>query len=202
MPLVGHGPLVADNSHHESKSELLGPHGSLNHQVMAPADNPELGPGMQEELGHDTDVPDFISTQCHTSENNLFLPSPRFPSGSYRSLLLHQPRRSLQHHRFVSNIFVVNCQPRPLPSCLPASLELAPRYSRTQLRQLCYCAPTIPTNQQCAVPNKTPSFPFEIASFLSLAQIGTPTNCHDELSRDKRSFHIEAFCFLSKSRAT
>jgi hypothetical protein len=116
MPLVGHGSPVIDNPHHEPKCDLLGPHGSGSQWVFA--ENAELGPGMQEELDHDTDDPDIISTECHTSKNNIYPSSPRSPSGSHRSLLNHQRRHSLQEHKFVSITIVVSlappraCQPR------------------------------------------------------------------------------------------
>jgi hypothetical protein len=127
MPLVGHGSLVADNPHHESKCDLLGPHGSQSQQVFASAENAELGPGMLEELGHDTDGPDFISTRCHTSDKNIFPSSPRSSFGSHRSLLILQRRHSLQEHKFVSNAIIVSLVP---PSCLPTSLDFDPIHTR------------------------------------------------------------------------
>jgi hypothetical protein len=123
MPLVGHGSPVADDPHHESKCDLLGPHGSGSQRVFA--ENAELGPGMQEEeldldldLDHDTDDSDYISTKWHASKNKISPSPPRSPSGSHRSLLNHQRRHSLQEHKFVSITIVVSlappraCQPR------------------------------------------------------------------------------------------
>lgn len=114
MPLVGHSSLVADNPYHESKSDLLGPHGSGSHQVVASAEN-AAGQGVEVDyLVHDIDEPD-ISTEGHTFENNIF---PTSPSGSPRSLSIHQPRHSLSVKIIVSSTIAFSsflhraCQPR------------------------------------------------------------------------------------------
>jgi hypothetical protein len=110
MPLVGHGYPVADIPHHESKCDLLGPHGSASQQAFASVENALLGPGMQEGLDNDTDSPEFISTECHTSKNNFF-PSSSLPTlGSHHSLLISQHRHSLPERKLVSKTIV--CQPR------------------------------------------------------------------------------------------
>ena len=103
MPLVGHGALVADNPHCESKCDLLGPH------RFASAENALLERGMQEDLSHDTGDFDIISTE-HTSENGILPPTPGLPVSShrslYRSLLIHQRRHSFREQLNVSNTIV------------------------------------------------------------------------------------------------
>jgi hypothetical protein len=136
MPLVGHSSLVADAPHHESKCDLLGPHGSGCQQVFASAKNAALGRGMQEELGHDTDEPGFISTKCHTSENNILPSSPRSPFGSHRSLLNHQRRHSLPEQKFVSIQWLSASS--PLRPCQPR-LFFTPFTSTTIIVVLLLC---------------------------------------------------------------
>jgi hypothetical protein len=116
MSLAGHS-LVA---HHESKCDLLGPHVSGSQQLFASAEDAALGGGMQVELAHDTDHPDFISTKCHTSQNKG---SPSSPKSRSRSLSRRR-RRSLPEIILVSNIMLFSLIPL---ARLPASLdELSP----------------------------------------------------------------------------
>lgn len=104
MSLGGHGSLVA---HHESKCDLLGRHASGSQQLFASAENAALGRGMPVELAHDTGHPDFISTECHTSQNNC---SPSSPKSHPRSLSRRR-RPSLFEIIWVSSIMLFSLIP-------------------------------------------------------------------------------------------
>lgn len=104
MSLAGHGSLVA---HHESKCDLLGRHVSGSQQLFASAENAALGRGMQVELAHDTDHHDFISSECHTSQNNG---SPSSPKSHLRSLSRRR-RPSLPEIILVSSVMLFSLSP-------------------------------------------------------------------------------------------
>jgi hypothetical protein len=110
MSLGGHGSLVA---HHESKCDLLGPHVSGSQQLFASAQNVALDRAKQVELAHDTVHPDFISTECHTSQNKG---SPSSPKPHPRSLSRRR-RPSLPEIILVSGIMLFSLIP-----CVPSSL--------------------------------------------------------------------------------
>lgn len=132
MSLGGHGPLFA---HHESKCDLLGRHASGSQQLFASAENAVLGQGMQVELAHDIGHPDFINTECHTSQNNG---SPSSPKSHPRSLSRRR-RPSLPENISVSSIIWFSLI--PLRTFQPRLISFHPIHSATKLTSACYCAP-------------------------------------------------------------
>jgi hypothetical protein len=114
MSLVGHDSPVVGNAHDESRSNLLGPHGSESRHVFASAKNASRFEQWQSvESTRQNCEPDISSNESHTpDENNIQTES----CGRHRTHFNHQ--RSQRYSESISVSYVVSrfahrsCQPR------------------------------------------------------------------------------------------
>ena len=114
MSLVGHDSPVVDNAHDESKSNLLGPHGSESHHVFASAKNASRFEQWQGVVStRENYEPDISSDESHTSDENIIQSES---CARHRTHFNHQRRQ--RYSESVSVSYVVSrfarrsCQPR------------------------------------------------------------------------------------------
>jgi hypothetical protein len=113
MPLVGHDSPVVDNPHDESKSNLLGPHGSESHHAFASAKNASRFEQWQGvESTRQNCEPDISSYKSHTSDENIIQTES---CGRHRTHFNHQRRQ--RYSEPISVSYVVSRFPRR--SCQP-----------------------------------------------------------------------------------
>ena len=114
MSLVGHDSPVVDNAHDESKSNLLGPHGSESHHVFASAKNASRFEQWRGVVSTRQNCePDISSDESHTSDENIIQSES---CARHRTHFNHQRRQ--RYSESVSVSYVVSrfarrsCQPR------------------------------------------------------------------------------------------
>jgi hypothetical protein len=113
MPLVGHDSPVVNNPHDESKSNLLGPHGSESHHAFASAKNASRFEQWQGvESTRQNCEPDISSYKSHTSDENIIQTES---CGRHRTHFNHQRRQ--RYSEPISVSYVVSRFPRR--SCQP-----------------------------------------------------------------------------------
>lgn len=120
MPLTGHDSPVVDHPDHESKSHLLGPHGSRSYRDFASDRNARLAPyrGMEVTTGVGDGESDISSTDDRSEEGDFFKTAP---SASYRihSFLPQLNSRSSKTLLVSSPVATVLLRSSPLPSSRP-----------------------------------------------------------------------------------
>jgi hypothetical protein len=137
MPLVGHDSPVVDNAHDESKSHLLGPHGSESHHVFASAKNAsrfEQWQGMGST--RQNCEPDISRDESHTSDENIIQTES---CGRHRTHF--NPQRRQRYSEPISVSYVVSRFARR--SCQPRLI-----FPHEAIH--CLCLATIATTSYCA----------------------------------------------------